>query len=222
MNARLKMPVFVVGCDRRDPLVLPFLYDQTHTLHQGADIFPGEGITLEPQYENALNLVAHYRVFRIHQAICRRFLETKSESKFALILEDDAVPNLPDWPSLVNRAMLHLNGTGVLSLHGRQFRRDNFKETGKVGQFSILRLNESERENPRGKHRMGGYHHVYGATLAYLISQVGARIFSELPWTGRPVDVVLADDLDFLLLDPSPFNHDRRQGSLVDPKFKPA
>lgn len=211
----LKVHAYVFGCIKRPGLVLPYLADQSHTLHIGTD-YSAEGYAWKPIYSH-LNIVSHTRVFRGHQDMARRFLQTKDE--VALFFEDDACPNTPDWPKIVNAAVEQftagsLKGLEVFYLHGRNFRRERFKAIEMIEGREVLQLRS---DVPQCETKFGGRHHVYGS-MAYLLNRASAEKWINMPWEGIPIDTIQPDRFNFAVLHPSPFDHDRSQGSIVDPK----
>lgn len=214
---KLDVHPYVVGCNRRPGLILPFLADQSHTLHIGVDYdLPAEAAKMRSDYDKGSPLLGNYRVFRSHQDACKRFLETKA--KVALIFEDDAVPNTTDWVSVVNDAVESMQpGIDILSLYGRNFSHHRFEPEYQIGNRSVLAL---RFDVPQSEDDHGGRHHVHGS-LAYLITRKGAKKVVELPWEGIPCDVVFWDRTEFQFLHPSPFNHNRDQGSLLFPASCP-
>lgn len=209
----LAVHAYVVAHWKRPGLIVPYLIDQSHTVHQGVDYeFPLGEAPMNDLYRAGSPLLSNYRVFRAHQDVCRRFLSTHDD--YALIFEDDAVPNCPEWVEIVNEAAFTMGTLDVLSLYGRHFDYSRFAVDYRIdnSKREVLRLNDPKAsENTRG-----GRHHVYGA-LAYLVNRIGAEKIRSQRWEGIPLDVQFWDRTDFAFIHPSPFNHDRRQGSLLYP-----
>lgn len=181
--------------------------------HPNEDFSLPPGTAFIPTYSK-LNLLAHYRCLRGHQEMAWRFLDESTEP-VALLLEDDAVPNVSDWQRVVSDGVTALNncpGAEVLSLHSRCFKRQRFDCIDMIGNREILRLKPSAGGSETDR---GGRHHCFGS-LAYLITRQAAARLSSAPWPGIPADIFLADHFNFIFLNPSPFNHDRRQGSIVE------
>jgi hypothetical protein len=221
---RLNMPVYIFGCARRPSLTLDALraYNEHPTFHTGTDYALPRGTEFNSPYHLALNqkTLAHYRVFRGHQDMAARFLREHIHAPAALMMEDDAVPNCADWVDVVNAAADYFvsRGTDTMCLHARSIRAVHFTDCGMVGNRVIYRL----RPGVHTPNLMGGSHHLYGFTLAYLINRHAATEFANGPaWTGIPVDCYLPDHFGTELMMKSPFNHDRSQGSLVDGKYRP-
>jgi len=217
-------PIYVFGCVRRPSLAMPPLLAAglNPTLHVGTDYNPPRGTTFQPPYNRALDhkLTAHYRVFLGHRDMAYRFLCEHPEAPYALMMEDDGVPNCADFVSAIADSLNYAirNSLPTLCLHARSIRPRLFTPSGKIPDRTVFKLNPQTRRTPN---IMGGTHHLYGFTLAYLISRAVANSFTEGPaWTGIPVDCYLPDTYGTELLQPSPFNHDRSQGSLVDGKYR--
>lgn len=208
---QLNMEAYVMGCDRRPGLILPHLAAQTHTLHIGTDYEPPEKTLMTKNYYQC-PLISHYRVFRGHQDMATKFLQDGGD--VALMFEDDASPNCTHWTGIVNRAAdwmgkLELD---VFYLYGRQYNNERFQTLAMIDNREIIRLRS---DVPQTEDCLGGRHHVYGC-MAYLITRAAAERWEQYDFEGIPVDVILPDRFRFALLHRSPFDHDRRQGSLID------
>ena len=209
----LKAPAYVFGCNRRPGLVLPFLADQTHTLHIGHDYDLTPAVSeMQEQYRVTSPLLSNYRVFRGHQDMMRRFLDTRD--RLGLFFEDDAVPNTPDWVSVTNVCLSRMGAAEVFSLYGRHFDRRRFNCEYVVAGRSVLTLRKQVAQDEEDR---GGRHHVFGS-MAYICTRVGAEKIAALQWEGIPCDCQFWDRTEFQFLDPSPFDHDRQQGSLLFPE----
>lgn len=210
--------IYVVGCNRRPGLVLPYLADQSHHLHIGTDYdLPADAVPMRADYDSGSPWLGNYRVFRSHQDICKKFLKTGS--KFCLIFEDDAVPNTADWVQVVNDACESMRpGVDILSLYGRNFKPHRFETVYTLGKRKVLQL---RADVPQSEADRGGRHHVHGS-LAYILTRKGAKKVSELPWRGIPCDCDFWDLVsNFQFIHPSPFNHDRTTGSILFPSSCP-
>lgn len=212
-------PIYVFGCDRRPSLAVQTLSKQCvpHTLHVGEDYYPPPNTAWHRNYAHPLRrkLTAHYRVFRGHRDMAARFLRERPDAPAALMLEDDAVPNHPDWLKIVHAAVDYLcsRPLHLLGLHGRQVPMRNYTVSGEVAGRKILRL----KTMPLSPPGPGGHHHIYGFSMAYLITRTAAKEFVAGPeWSGIPIDMWLPDNFGSELLTPTIFEHDRSQGSLVD------
>ena len=213
----LRPEVFVIGYHKRPGLILPYLWDQNYTLHIGNDYpITNEIPRMLPCYNSGSPFEANYQVFRSHQDAMKKFIASKSE--IGLFFEDDAVPNTPEWVSIVNAACDYFpRNVDILSLYGRSFERSNFSCVAKLGDREVLQL--TKRDDSR-RFELGGLHHVYGS-LAYLLRKPAAKTLARIEWGGIPCDVDFWDSVTtFQFVNPSPFDHDRRQGSLLFPASK--
>lgn len=214
-NPELKAHAYIMASFMRSAIVQEALTDQSHTLHIGTDydITP-DTLPLKDQYKKICPLTSHYRIFRGHQDMAKRFLQTGDD--IGLFFEDDADPNRPDWQRVVNGCLDALRlgqvDADCFYLYGREFKRERFHTHQIIEGREVLKLSDFEatEDSP------GGRHHVFGC-LAYLLTRKGALQLSTLDWEGIPIDVVMPDRINFALLHPSPFNHNRSQGSLTYP-----
>ncbi len=219
-NPRLLAHAYILGSFMRDAIIQEALTDQSHTLHIGIDYKIDQHINpdlvpMKAQYQKICPLTSHYRIFRGHQDMAKRFLRTTDE--VGLFFEDDADPNRKNWHNVVNACITALERGEVYAdcfyLYGREYDRNRFEVVGEVGGHKVLKLRADDTATEDSE---GGRHHVFGS-LAYLLTRDGAEQLVRLPWEGIPIDVILPDRLKFRLLEDSPFNHNRVQGSLTYP-----
>lgn len=214
---QLEAHAYVFGCNRRTGLILPYLADQNFTLHIGKDYNPpSDAAPIRADYAAGSPFLSNYRVFLGHQDMCRRFLNS-SPAPVALMFEDDAVPNCHNWTSVVNEAITTMRpGVDVLALYGRNYKKERFKVDYTIdnGRRQVLSLRP---DVPQSEEDIGGKHHWHGS-MAYLVTRAGAEKIAALPWEGIPCDIVFWDRTNFCGLHKGPFDHDRRQGSLLFPE----
>ena len=146
----------------------------------------------------AYNQVGAYRCFRGHQDAIRL-----ADSEPIVVLEDDAVPNTPEWQEIVEAVAASIVDVDVISLHGRGFDPARFERRTMVAGRDVL--------VPRF---WCGPVRVFGS-LAYVIRGAAAGRFMAMSYDGLPVDLLLPNRFKFCLVHPSPFDHDRRYPSLV-------
>ena len=185
--------ISVLAHKSRKALVLPFL-DKPTVWYSNDYEFPEgwkPGIGLEHVTHNHL---AAMRCFRGHQDLLGHV------SNFpVLVFEDDAIPNMEDWRGVVENAVPLLEEFDVVSLHGRNYDlSNNFTE-----------------------HSKGCYVHKISSTwivgsLAYLMKKETADKIRGQVYQGLPWDLLLYRTLKYCVIHPSPFNHDTREGSLID------
>jgi hypothetical protein len=142
-----------------------------------------------------------YRCFRAHQDAT---LLAKKDAM--LIFEDDAVPSHPDWLEVAERSIHMLDKFQIVSLHGRHQQGVSAQVTSRGVAFNILR-----------EVKVNGVVMISQlSALAYLIRPETAAKLRACQWEGFPYDFVICNDFSFCVLSRSPFNHDRRHGSLVE------
>ncbi len=150
------------------------------------------------------NHLGAYRCFRGHQ------LALAGCQVPTLVLEDDAWPNREDWRHVVADAMTLLERFDVVSLHGRDI--DAIGEEIQVGHSTFVTLRPTRRRRLWYRTTM---RYVQGS-LAYLVTPSAARRFTAMPYSGIPVDHLIANAFSFAVIVTSPFDHERRLGSLVE------
>lgn len=158
---------------------------------------------LPPDFNTGIHLadynqVGAYRCFRGHQDAI-----SLAAGDPVLVLEDDAVPNTPDWLRIVESAAADVDDVDIISLHGRGFDPSRFERRATIAGRDLL--------VPRF---WCGPVRVFGS-LAYLIRAPAAQRLMAMRYDGVPVDLLLPNRFKFCLLHPSPFDHDRRHASLV-------
>lgn len=198
-NAALGCDVVVVANHHRRPLVVDDLRLVPHRLSFTPDAELPVGFRPTYLYDDYSPLGA-YRCFLGHQLAL-----AMASGRPLLVLEDDAVALTADWLEVVRVSLPLLARFEVVSLHGRAFDRTRLAPVGVL----VGRRVWTPRPDP-----LAEVCRVLGS-LAYLISEAAARRFHALRYQGLPVDLLLASRFRFALLDPSPFGHDRRQGSLI-------
>jgi hypothetical protein len=125
-----------------------------------------------------------------------------------LVFEDDCVPDQTQpWNAAIdagNRMVLE-QGYDMACLHGRGFDYALFDRRSEYG-FNWLFPKE-------GTHRW-----VLG-TLCYVISKAAAKRFYDTDyWCGGcNIDLFMwSERFNFCVIDPTPFIHDRTQGSILE------
>lgn len=218
MSNKLNMPCYVLSqFEKRTPLVKQYLdgnWDVRYYDNPDWEVPPGTDVL--PCYRRHCPPVGHYRVFRGHQEMMKLFIE--SGHPVGLFFEDDAVPNTPECFELVNLCWSWMqqpdNPVNVLYTYGRHYDRSRFIHTASVRDREIVTL-RPDLYDPANATKKGGIHYVYG-TLAYLVKREAATRIANASWRGIPIDVVVPDLNTFALLHPSPWDHDRQQGSILE------
>lgn len=142
-----------------------------------------------------------FRCFRGHQEM----LKTANSPKI-LALEDDAVPNTPEWQQIVVDSSDLLNQYDAVSLHARHIQGIKNKFKHKDRWYATLQPTNNEQ--------------VQGvcwalAALAYLVGPNGRKKLCDEQYIGMPFDILLYNINTCILLD-SPYDHDRRFGSVIE------
>ena len=153
------------------------------------------------------NQVGALRCWRGHQDALKHFLEQPSHIDCALVLEDDAWPNRPVWSTICALAMNYLDEFEAVSVHGRAFRHEDFDSRP----LDPKTLTDRNILVPKAQ----GQTWVQGS-LAYLIRRDVAQRWVDDTYNGYPSDLYLCNRFKFALVDPSPFDHNRKHGSLID------
>ncbi|MHC4332169.1 MAG: hypothetical protein ACYSUV_00050 [Planctomycetota bacterium] len=209
----MTIEVLVIACRKRPALITPYLEEGKipHRVHWTTDYELPEGWTINPDYGSFLRhqkqYVGHLRCWGGHQDA----LKTMG-ADVALVLEDDAVPNRPDWPAVIAAATKMMGQTDleVVSVHGRAFHPEQFEITPL--EFPAQPDSDLKVYVPKAD---GKRVWVQGS-LAYLIRKDAAPKLIAKEFDGYPIDIFLCNEFKFALADPSPFNHDRSHPSLID------
>jgi hypothetical protein len=201
------LDVVVVASRHRPALVVPHLAGRRHRVCYTPD-YPMPAVARSNPLTLAtyvVNPVGAYRCYRGHQDA----LSAPAHDR-VLVLEDDAVPNRADWIDVARRAAGLLERFEVVSLHGRDPRALDQAVAREGLGFHTLRPVVRRRlfRSVRMRWCQG--------TLAYLITRAAAARLVARPWDGLPIDHCLANEFAFCVIDRSPFDHDRRHGSLVE------
>lgn len=204
MNQMQTSELWVVACKSRPALVLAYLDQVKHSVHWTTDYDLPEGWKVNPKYGSWVNNhVGHLRCFRGHQDALRA-----SNSDCTIVVEDDAIPNRPDWADVVAQSISYLDKYEVVSLHGRNWHPDAFN----VSESRVPGIRVAEP-----KVQKSGSVWVQGS-LAYIIRKDAKQRLIEKEYDGFPIDIFLCNMFDFALISPSPFNHGSgtRIKSLID------
>jgi GR25 family glycosyltransferase involved in LPS biosynthesis len=201
------LDIVVVASPHRPPLITDALRGVPHRVVLGPDeaLPPHVSPAREAGAVYIKNPVGAFRCFRGHQVAL-----TQPLADHILVLEDDAVPNRADWMNVVEHGRCLLDRFDVVSLHGREIRGIDAQHV--VGGTTFVSLAPVIRRRLFRRYELRW---VQGS-LAYLITATAARRFAEAPYRGIPVDHLLANDFLFAVATASPFDHDRRHGSLVE------
>lgn len=203
----MALDIVVVANRHRPPVVTSALADHPHRVILTPDEALPTGFVpvREARAVYVKSQLGAFRCFRGHQAA----LESSRADRI-LVLEDDANPNRGDWMDVVDAGSRLLGEFEVVSLHGRDIRAIDRVMTVGSERFATVR--------PIVRRRLLYSAHMrwVQGSLAYLITADAARRMVESPYRGIPVDHLLANDFSFAVILASPFDHDRRHGSLAE------
>lgn len=189
--------ITVVANPHRKPLITSFLTSIPHHVSITPDFDLPQDFQPAEQYTSFVgNQTGAYRCFRGHQEALKL---TKAD--WVLVFEDDAVPNREDWFDVAIKSGECLKSLEVCSLHNRQYDVKDFHVFYSHGFSYYQRVKEKQWAV---------------GSLAYWIRRDAINRFLTKTYVGLPMDLYLIWRTSFALLDPSPFNHDISQGSLID------
>lgn len=129
-----------------------------------------------------------------------------------LVLEDDAIPNCPNWLEIVHKSIDMLNKFEIVSLHGRSISGIKNRIIKNGLEFLELEPIEVKHEQTGKK---GHLKYILGS-LAYLIHKRDINKIIDSKYDGFPFDFKISNDMKFCVIKNSPFDHNRSQPSLVE------
>lgn len=190
------MNIIVVGNSHRRALVTPYLKGYDFRFHDCIDY------DLPPGWVDRHHLIHNstgcLRAFRGHQDA---LAQVKTDT---LVLEDDAVPHVPNWTEITLKALSYLSDFDWISLHGREFDLKNYLPVADLGHgFTLYTIFNSTTG-------------INGCCMAYWIKLRTAERFRLAVFDGFPCDWYLWQRFHAAIVHPSPFFHDRSEGSLID------
>ena len=201
---KLDFDIFVVANPHRKPLIESFVKPLGISIYKTPDYCVSKEWKSNPEWQYIYNAQGmkgangHLRCNKGHQDCLKKMTKDK-----ALMLEDDCIPNRKDWLDVVAKSLSLLDQYEIVSLHGRLLRKGEWSEFKHNGMI-FLKPTVKQRE-------------VFACgSLAYLIRKDAAKKMINLPFVGMPQDMTICKKFSFCLLKQSPFNHDRRQGSLIE------
>ena len=195
----MNLDIIVVASRRKKALVLDHLKDIPHKVSYTPDY--GLPLNFQPEVVGLVqNHVGALRCLKGHQDAIKL-----CDKENVLILEDDAVPNVDDWFRIVLDSIHLLDKFEIVSLHGRNFERSLFENYEEVRSGNHFLFIPNKTQNIQ----------VHGS-LAYLINRRNFDKVLSFDYNGTTMDYLLVNYFSFCLLERSPFNHDRSEGSLID------
>lgn len=202
MNAdKSPMDIVVVASRKRPPLITEYLKEIPHEVSYTPDYQFVRRYFPAPEYrELAIKLhVGPFRCFKGHQDALRM---TKGEH--VLVFEDDAVPERTDWYQIAQTCIPLLEEYEIVSLHGRNIvEKERFHWNG----MEFVLPNSTSPDSVI-KWSLG--------SLAYLVKRNTADRIARMQYKGLPMDLFIASLFKYCVLEPSPFLHERKFGSLVE------
>jgi hypothetical protein len=201
--------VVVVANRHRAPIVVPHLGDYRYAVSYTRDYrLPRDYSAPHPELQalGPWNGVGMLRCYLGHRDAIRL-----AEGDAILVLEDDAVPNRPDWMALARRASPLLREFEVVALHARDVVGVDRVWSSDGLTFYTLAPVTVSRNGTTSRLRF-----ALGAALAYLIRRSSARELFRRTFDAYPIDLLLVNHFRAAILRDSPFDHDRSQGSLTE------
>jgi hypothetical protein len=213
MNNFNSAALCVVATRKRPAIILEALQaaNVPHNICWTTDYKLEEGWKPRPEYGSLVqNQVGAMRCWRGHQDALKFFRDqVPSHVKSVLVMEDDAWPNDALWITISALVMPLLEDFEAVSLHGRAFRHCDFT------MHPLHSPTHPERSLLVPKAQ--GQVWVQGS-LAYMIHRRAVDRWIDDTYSGYPSDLYLCNRFKFALIDPSPFDHNRTHGSLIDCK----
>lgn len=196
-----KVDIVVVANHHRKALILDYLKDIPHKVSYTPDYELPE--SWSPEFEQFVRTpwghLGQHRCLEGHKDAFKL-----CDKDVILVLEDDAVPNRKDWLDVIIDAFILIKDFEIVSVHGREidFRLFNRSYFGKETNLCIPKNNKN-------------FLRILGS-LAYFINRKSIDRFNKHNYNGFPIDLFIANAFKICVIDPSPLNHDRSQGSLID------
>jgi len=198
------LEIVIVGNKRKEIITAEFLKDIPYRIFYTTDYDLPKDFRINSKYliyvSAFKNMLGAYRCFRGHQDALKSC--TKEN---ILVFEDDAVPNRGDWLEVVSKSIKMLEQFEIVSLHGRKV------------DFSLFNCIDKDDLKYFYKKNINRDVKVYGS-LCYLINKKTIDKVIQDEYEGYPMDMYISNRFSYCLLNPSPFNHDRKMGSLVEEK----
>jgi len=189
--------IFVLATNKRQALIPKYLDEKNikYEMYYTPDYNLDMSTVKHKQYTfSDGNLISHYRIFRGHQDVMK-----KINKDYALIFEDDAVPNCSDWVDIIDKSMHFCNDYDFVSLHARKPNLSMYDVIGNVNDRSMLKPKQ-----------YGFWFNQLCGCMAYLIKKDKISCYVNDIFDGTPDDVTLYSK-KFVLLEPTIFNHNNGQ-----------
>lgn len=203
---REDLDIVVVSNRHRPALITDYLKNIPHQVSYTEDFEIPDGLDISNFNYLNNSTIGAYRCFKGHQEALKL-----SSKPYVLVFEDDAVPNKQNWLDAVDFGIDLLERFDVVSLHGRNMRGVVSVAKAKNWRYVCLKnVNQhiKAEKNFFGKWALG--------SLAYIVKRDLANQLIASTYDGLPMDLLLVNRFNACVFDPSPFDHDRKHGSLVD------
>ena len=198
--------IVVVASKHRPPIITEYLDGLDAVIHWTTDYNLPPGWK-PSEFWRPLDIGNYTGTLRNYNG-CRDAL-AKSRRDITLMFEDDARPNRPDWLEVCRKAAGMLDCCDAVCLHGRNPYEPQIEATALGLDYYSLPKRRYERLGEAREYRWSL------GSLAYIGWTRKLREAFAPEYSGCGVDILLPNVLHVLLLQPSPFDHDRRHGSLT-------
>jgi hypothetical protein len=210
------LDVFVIAHHSRPAIITDYLKDIPHTVHWNPDYDWEPGLNLNKALLSmAWNPLNMYRAFKGHVDVTRA-----SKKPYLLVLEDDARPNRDDWFDIVLESGDLLKEVEVVSYHGRECDPrdlDHIKYPSLKDRIVKHKDEELCFSKPQPMHNDDfGRTWCLGSCMAYLIRHDAKHKMYDHKYNGLPIDFIVPQFFDFLVMRKTCFIHDRQHGTLMN------
>jgi hypothetical protein len=199
----LNFDIAIVANHHRKALIVDYLQDISHFVSYTSDCDLPVEWEPKPEYSHLVQHmhghIGHHRCIEGHKSALKM-----CNKDIILVIEDDAVPNRHDWLNIVLQSIPLVNKHELVSLHGRSANYEVFDKSNFLKDICFYTPKNTT------SHR-----YVLGS-LAYLIKKKDVNKVYNHNYNGLGMDLFIANCFDFCMIDPSPFDHNRSQGSLID------
>jgi hypothetical protein len=200
---KLDFDIVVVANHHRKALILDYLKDIPHLISYSEDCDLPSGWAVKPEYDHLVRHmhghIGHHRCIEGHKKALQM-----CKKDTMLVIEDDAIPNRDDWLDIAKHATTLFKHHELVSLHGRNADLGVFKKLAFLPNiFNYV---------PKDK---SSFRYVLGS-LAYLIKRKDIDKVYKHNYNGLGMDLFIANNFNFCFIHPSPLDHNRSQGSLID------
>jgi hypothetical protein len=201
----MNFEIIVVANKKRNPVIVPYLKKLKikHKICWSDDPGLPDNWVLNQTYKGlCIHQFQHEGQWNCLEAHKRAIEMSKKDN--VLILEDDAEPIIPNWLDIADEAVKLLDRFQIVSIHSRE---PNFLVWKKEQFLEGIDL-FYPKDNITPRRALG--------TLAYFVNKDTLPIIQTHYYNGLPIDLFYCNCFNFCFISPSPFLHQRNQGSLID------